>query len=422
MKKKIIGRRRVIKNAAVAGLVLLTISFTGTVHSQTKMKEVRIGAVYPMTGPTGSFGEQIMRGWRIAVEEVNAEGGIKSLGGAKIETDLRDTEGNPRIGMAVVEKIARDKEIPLIVGCWSSTVTFPVTQVSEQYGLPHIIDIAGQTEIMTRGFKYVFRYCANTEILSEDVVNFVEYQGKKTGRFAKRSALMTVDDNFGRTVSGSIRKAIERTDQKVVAEIMHPLKVTNVDVEVAKIKAANPDVIYLTAFLTDAALITRALRTFEVNPLGIMTIGGISNPEFIQMTGNMAQYFFGQQLFDTDLNMPHLKEFDAKLMKLYGIHGNAFCGAGYGLVYLIKDVLERAGTIDREKVREALAATNITTGKALTLPGPFIRFDQKGENIGGRQHICQVLDGEWHTVWPHDMPHKHEAVWPMPKWQKKSTK
>jgi len=398
--------------AAVAWLGFPAISC-----GETAMGEVPIAAVYPMTGPTGSFGQEMMKGWNLAVEEINAQGGIKSLGGARIRTELRDTEGKPRVGMSEVEKVARDKAIPLMAGCWASTVTFPVSQVSEQYGLPHLIGIATQTQIMRRGFQYVFRYAMDNERSGKNIVDFVQYQGKRTGKAAKRAAMMTVDDNFGRDLARSIKKAIEGTDQKIVAEIYYPLKVTSVDVEVAKIKAANPDVIYLTGFLYDATLITKALRVHRVNPLGIVTLGGTSNPEYLRMTGNMAEYFFGQYKYDSDLNRREVQEFDAKVMRRYGRHGNPFIATGYGLVYLIKDVLERAGTIERDKVRDAIASTNITRGRALVLPGKFVRFDKNHENIGAREHICQVLNGKWHNVWPIDMPHKHEAVWPMPKYE-----
>lgn len=411
-------RKTVSRNIAVVGLALLAISFlffSGTGYSQTKMKEVKIGAVYPMTGPTGSFGQVIMRGWDIAVEEINAEGGIKSLGGASLKTVLADTEGTPRVGMTQVEKIAMNKEIPIIAGCWASAVTYPVTQVSEQYRLPHLVGIATQVDIMRRGFKYVFRYALPTDGSGRNVVDFVEYQAKKAGRTVNRAALMTVDDNFGRDTAKWIKKALERTNQKIVAEIYHPLKATTLDVEVAQVKAANPDVIYGTAFLYDGALLTKTLRTQGVKPQGIVLLGGNSNPEYLKLVGNQAEHFFGQFKFDTDLNKPDLAEFDAKLVKRHGHHGDPFSATGYGLVYLIRDVLERAGTIDREKVRDALASTNITSGKALALPGAFVRFDQNGENLGAREHISQVLNGSWHSVWPMDMPRKYEAVWPMPK-------
>jgi branched-chain amino acid transport system substrate-binding protein len=412
-----IDRRTFIKGAGAAGLAISGIGFPAVLQSAVKMSEVPIAAVEPMTGPTGSFGQNMMRGWNIAVDEINAEGGIKSFGGAKFKTELRDTQGNPRIGMAEVEKVAQDKRIPLMVGCWGSAVTYPATQVAEQYGLPHIVDIATQTDILRRGFKYVFRYAMDNERTCKNFVTFVEEIGKRSGQVAKRAALMSVDDNFGRDIAAGIKRGLEKTNQQVVEEIYHPLKTTNVDVEVAKLKASKPDVIYLTAFLNDVVLITKALYSQKVDTLGICTFGGTSQPEYLKMVGNLANYIYAQYKFDIDLNRPLEEDFEAKMMKLYDVHANPFSACGYGIVYLIKDVLERTGTVDREKVREAIAATNITSGKAMIMPGRFIRFDQNGENAGAMEYITQCLNGEWHTVGPVDLKLKHNPVWPAPRWE-----
>jgi branched-chain amino acid transport system substrate-binding protein len=419
MKDKTMNRRTFIKSTATAGLALSTLGFPGILQSATKMKEIPIAAVYPMTGPVGSFGQNMMRGWHIAVEEINAASGIKSLGGAKIKTELRDTEGKPRVGMAEVEKVANDKRIPIMTGCWGSNVTYPVSQMSEQYGLPHIIGIATQTAILRRGFKYVFRYAYDNERSGQNLVNFAEYYGKKSGQRPKRAALMTLDDNFGKSIAKWVMKALEKTEQKVVAEIYHPLKVTNVDVEVAKVKEAKPDVIYLTGFLNDSVLITRTLHAQKVNVQGIITAGGSSNPEYLKMCGKLADYYCAMYKFDSDLNRPLEKEFNAKMVKRYKVPANPFSACGYGMVYLIKDVLERAGTIDRNKVRDAIVATNITDGPAMIMPGKFIRFDERGENIGAIEHVNQVIDGAWHTVWPVEFKRKYNAIWPMPKWEER---
>ena len=80
-------------------------------------------------------------------------------------------------------------------------------------------------------------------------------------------------------------------------------------------------------------------------------------------------------------------------------------------------MLERAGTIDREKVREAIAKTNITSGRALTIPAKFIKFDEKGENLGLDIVMVQCFEGKYHTVWPSDFKGKYDPVWPMPKWE-----
>jgi branched-chain amino acid transport system substrate-binding protein len=422
MENKKMDRRTFIKGAGV-GLALSTIGFPAIIKSATSLSEVPIAVVMPMTGPSGSFGQNALRGWDIAVDEVNSAGGIKSLGGAKIKTVLRDTQSTPRVGMAEVEKVAQDKNIPIMVGCWGSNVTYPASQISEQYGLPHLIDMGTQTSILRRGFKYVFRLNSDNDKSGQLMVHFVEDMGKRTGQVAKRVALITVDDNFGKDCAKAWKEALKKTNQAIVEEISYPLQVTNVDVEVAKLKAAKPDVIYMSSFLNDAVLITRALYAQKVDALAYVTWGaGFAQPEYLSMVGNLANYFYILAKFDHDMPRPIEKEFGEKLMKRYGVSINHYSAALYSLVYLIKDVLERAGTIDRMKVRDAIAATNLATGPALVLPvlpGKSIRFDKNGENMGVTDLISQCLDKEWHTVWPFEWPRKYNPVWPQPKWEKR---
>jgi len=400
-------------------LNLFFIFFAITATFAENLKEVKIAALYPMTGVTASSGITVMRGWNIAVDEINAAGGIKSLGGAKLKTVLYDTEGDPRVGMTQIEKIAQDLSIPVVGGCWASAVTYPVTQISEQYGLPHIIEVASQYDIMQRGFKYIFRICLNAPGTAQNWVNFFKYQAKKTGVPITKVAMMTVDDNYGRDTVAMFKKAIAGTDLKLVAEVYHPTTATNVDVEVAKVKAANPDVIIVTAFLNDGSLITRSLYTQGVNPTGgIMFNGGHSIPDFLKLTGKMSEYFCGGFKWDAGLIKPELANFDAQMMERYNVHADPMVASGYAEVYVIKDALERAGTINRDKVRDALASTYITSGPALALACKYIKFNAIGENEGATEHICQNINGRWTNVWPVDMPHEREAIWPWPGFKK----
>jgi branched-chain amino acid transport system substrate-binding protein len=410
------------KSLSVVGVCLIAMifSFPEFGKGATTMAEVPIAVVMPMSGPTGSFGQNALRGWEIAVDEVNSAGGIKSLGGAKIKTVLRDTQSTPRIGMAETEKVAQDKSIPIMVGCWGSAVTYPVSQISEQNGLPHLIDMATQTDILRRGFKYVFRLNMDVNRTGERFVELVEDMGKRTGHAAKRVAFISVDDNFGKACVHAVKSALKNTKQEVVEDIYYPLKVTNLDVEVAKLKAAKPDVIYMSNFLNDSVLLAKAFYAQKVDAMAYVSWGGgQGQAEFLDMVGNLANYSFMDSKFDYDMNRPVDKEFGDKLMKRFGIRINHYSTSMYGLVYLIKDVLERAQTIDRVKVRDAIASTNITSGPAMIIPGKFIRFDNNGENMGAADLFAQCIKKEWHTVWPIDWPRKYDPVWPQPKWDER---
>jgi branched-chain amino acid transport system substrate-binding protein len=419
MKQKKLDRRTFIKGLGVTGIALSTIGFPAILRSAA-VKEVEIATVMPLSGPAGAGGTNSVRGWEIAIEEINAEGGIKSLGGAKLKSVVGDTQGNPRIGMAEIEKVARNKNIPVVVGCWQSAVTFPATQVSEQYGLSHIVCVATQPQIMERGFKYVFRINVPSDRMNLQLVESVVDFGKKTGHVAKRAAVISLDDSYGISSSTDFKNALKKMGQELVEEIYYPVKVTNVDVEIAKLKAAKPDVVYATSSFIDASLIVKALHAQKVNVMGWVTGGsGYLDPKFLESVGLLANYIFAVAVWNYNLSRPMEQSFDAKMRAKHGIEANAHSALAYSAVYVIKDALERAGTIDRDKFRDALEATNITSGKALLVPAKYIKFDEKHENPGCHILQAQCLDGKYRVVWPDEFKGPYKPVWPMPKWEER---
>lgn len=408
-------RRDFLKSGLIAGAALSTFGVPLLARATSKPATVPIALVIPLSGTLGSFGQNELRGWEIAVEEINANGGIQSLGGAKLEAVVRDHQGLPRIGMGEVEKVAADKRIPIMVGCWSSAVTFPAAQVAEQYKMPHIIDIGSQTDILRRGFKYVFRYIQSTDAKCADTVRFSVEMGKKHNLMPKTAAIIARDDSYGKEAAEAFASSFERHGIKIVEKIIYPSKVANLDVEAAKIKAAKPDLIYSVPFLADGVLLSKALAVAKVECMAYVALGGIGEPEFLNMVGPLAEGIFMQTNIDEDQSRDIDRRLNEKMMAKYGVHNNQFSAALYGIVYLIKDVLERAGTVGREAVREALAATNITSGNALAMPSKFIRFDENGENIGAMCLIAQCYQKKWHTVWPFELSKVRQGEWPMPK-------
>ncbi len=413
---KKMNRRTFMKTVGTVGMALSTLGFPGIVRSQKRPEEVEIGVIYPMSGPSGPFGKSGMRGWDIAVDEINEAGGIKSLGGAKLKTVLRDTESTPKTGMAETEKLVRTK-IAAIVGAWNSGVTFPTTQLAEQAKVPYVVTVALMDEICRRGFKYTFRVHPEATRMEEVLVEFVDNVGKRSGAIAKKAVVLGTDDAFGRSYAKPLLACLKKFNIESVGDFYYPVKTTDLTVEIANAAALKPDVWFFHCQLNDAVLITRTLYQQRIQPLGLVANGaGFADPQYLSMLGNLGSYIA--------INASHHPEseigqaFDKKMRARYNVRSDPNSAVMYITVYVLKDALERAGSTDRDRVRDALEATNITSGPVLLLSGKGVKFDGNHENVLGKNNIFQSIEGDWHTVWPYDVKKKFDPVWPRPSWEK----
>ena len=145
-------------------------------------EDVKIAEVLPLSGGAAPQGTQLKGGAEIAVSEINAEGGIKSMGGAKINLLFGDSKSTPDGGAAETERLITREKVSLILGAFQSGVTFPATEVAERYKTPWIVNMAVKDEITERGFKYVFRDCNKASYDLMECLRAVEFFSKETGK------------------------------------------------------------------------------------------------------------------------------------------------------------------------------------------------------------------------------------------------
>ena len=157
---------------------------------------IKIGAVEPLTGAIATIGKNNVNGYRLAVEQINAAGGIKSLGGAKLELLVADTEGKQEVGMSQTESLI-EKGVVGLLGAYQSSVTFVTTQVAERNRTLFIVPISVADSITGIGFKYTFRIVETGSMLINQVYQFIVEMGKQTGVESKTAGILYEDTLFG---------------------------------------------------------------------------------------------------------------------------------------------------------------------------------------------------------------------------------
>lgn len=381
---------------------------------------VKIGNIIPLSGPSASVGQQGKNARELAVEQINAAGGIKSLGGAKLELVYADSESKPEKGVAEAERMINTEKVNVLTGCWNSAVTLPVTAVAERYGVPFIVPVSVNDKITERGFKNVFRIAAKDSWWTRDQFQFLKDMTDEFGEKVETVAFVYENGDWGKGMAAGWKELAKKYNYKVVLDEAYPSTATDLSPVVNKIKRANPDVLFLVSNAADAILLTNTLAEYRVKPKAIIASGGgHADPSFLQAAGKNGLFIFDIVEWETDINKPGVKEINAKYKEKYGSNLTGEAVDAYVAMYMLADALERAGSLDPAKIRDALAATEYK-GEGLIVGYESVKFDESGQNVNAALVMVQINDigngPERITVWPTPARRAgYKPVFPMPK-------
>lgn len=387
-----------------------------------KVSEVKIGNILPLSGsaaPVGKIGQQARD---MAVEEINAAGGIKSLGGAKIKMIYADSKGDPATGVAEAERLITQEKVALITGAYQSGVALPSTEVAERYKVPYYCPVPSEDIITERGFQYVFRQAEKTTWRNRDQVKFIQDMAQKFNTPVKTVALIYENTAWGQGAVKGWEKYLGEAGLNIVLKEPYPSKSSDLTPVVLKVKKINPDIVMMVSYVSDAALLTNTFAEHKVKPLAFIgTSGGFADPVYFETTGDNCEYFFDISTWEPDVNRPFSSEVNKKFKEKYGYSMNAEAVKAYTAMYVIKDALERAGSVQPDSIRNALAGTKLTEG-VTQMYASEISF-KDGQMVNAPLVISQFrkVDGEMQrvTVWPEqDARPGFEPVWPFPGWDK----
>ena len=402
-----------IRRSLLKVLGLTAILSQITVFSVSAADTVKVGILLPLSGSVAPIGVNNRRGHEFAVEEINANGGIKALGGAKLEMIDGDTQGKPEIGITELQKLER-KGVVAIMGAYQSGVTFPVTQVSEKLRVPFIDPVAIADSITSRGFKYLFKVSPQASWYARDQIRFVKEASEKVGKPVKSVVLLHEDTLFGKSTGDGQVSAAEQFGIKVLDRIAYPKDSPDMTATMAKIKQMNPDAVLLVSYLSDAVLITKTMKELGINAPIVGTSAGHIDPAYISTLGKDADYTFTVGEWATDVKKKGVVEISKRFKEKFGVDMNGHAAETYMSTYVLADALERAGSTDRKKLRDALAETKLC-GDQNILPYDCVRFDQTGQSPEAQLIIMQIIDGQHKTVWPFDAA-SASLEWPVPAW------
>jgi branched-chain amino acid transport system substrate-binding protein len=381
--------------------------------------DIKIGMLSPMTGPIAKFGQAQKNALTIAVEEVNAAGGIKSLGGAKISLVIGDSRGEGDIGATETERLITKEKVVAVIGAFQSGVSMPASAVAERYKVPYV-NFGTADGLTTRGFKYFFRAHPNDKIKAKALADSLAYLGDKAGAKLKNAVVMAENTDWGKSVSVHQKSGIEANGIKVDMLENYPFKAPDLTSMILKAKGFKPDLVVIDSYLGDALLIVRTMAEQDLKPVMFATGGaGAVQPDFLAGAGPLAEGVLSAVAWDAAIGkaVPWIGTLNAAHVKRFGAPMTEDSASYYQAFYVIIDALERIKQPDSQALRDAIAATNITdpNNRAMINPSKLIAFEETGEPKDATAYVVQWQKGQLVLLYPPQFADKADkAIWPYP--------
>jgi branched-chain amino acid transport system substrate-binding protein len=405
-KKMPFSRRRFLATTALGAAAAASGSLAIPSVLRAQGAGVKLGLLHPMTGALSYSGQQGRLGATMAVEEINAAGGIKGLG--KIDPVLGDAQSTPDGGTAEVEKM-NAAGVACIVGGYSSSICLAATQAAARYDLPYVVDVGVADSVVTRGLKNTFRFGPSFGIVAKSALDNLTAINDGAGKPAKTVIIVHEDSLFGSGVAKLLNAQLRARGFEILETISHPTPTRDFNNVVLKIKAQNPDLIIPANYYNEYVLLARTILEQHVRPKGVYSVlgGAASSYKFVKEFPDAAKYIMDCNNWFNPKSARALE-----LKKKVGDKGQFFTYEvcmNYSAVLLVADALERAASADHAQLTAALESSTFSGHIMPYGPTKFVN----GQNQGAAPVNTQVLDNDIKVILPTEFADA-KPVFPMP--------
>ena len=368
-------------------------------------KPGRIGVITAITGSQQAFGQAHERGFDIALEEINAAGGVL---GKPLEIVKYDDQSKPDIAAQGVAKLVDQDKVSALIGSYSSESTKSIVPLVARRGVPLLMPTATADNVLENTEGWSFRLCSGATDYANAIVGFFKDIGLPTG-----IAIIYENTNFGQANGAAMKKAATAAGIPIAADESYTAKSPSYTAMLQKVKEKNPDAIYFASYLLDATALMHQSRQVDLNPRFYTAAGtGFSTAEFPteeKGAGKDAEYTISVTQWAPESKWPGSKEFTEKFKARYGIIPAYHAVQAYTALKVMAEAVKKAGKWDGAAIRDALKNIDLPE----TTFGP-VKFDARGQN----QHqvlVTQIQKGKYQIIHP-----KSEAsadpIIPTPPW------
>ena len=390
------------KAGALAVALAICLAMLSGCGSQTQADTIKIGSVHPLTGSMAYEGQAMVNAQKIAVDKVNAEGGIN---GRKLELVARDSLGTSSGAAKAALKLTNNGVVAL-TGTYTSSSAQVVSRTAEKTRVPLVVTVASSDNLLSNGYRYTFRIQPSVSVFSQNFLQYLDYFRTDD---MKTVAFIYENSNYGTGIAEYIQNHIDETGLEIVGMLPYPASTSTLSSEVTKLASLNPDLLVPIGYYSDQNLFMKEVleRGIHFKKIVGCANGAFSDAKFLRTYGTEVDgicdinYRYNPNSEEAQYMLKTYKEVYGEDIPVHAIYG-------YESIMVIADALKRCeNPDDPEQLRDAIAASEI---EEHVLPQGVIRFDEKGENVNSAGVLVEIRNGEHVIVFPEEYADRKEGA------------
>ncbi len=374
---------------------------------------IELGASVQLTGQFANTGRYYRDAYQLAVDKINAAGGVKvGQGKEKLTVKILDNQSDVNLSVRQYVQLASQDKVNFLLGPFASDFVLADSAIAEKYSIPMIQGGGASDQIFSRGYKYIF---GTLPPASDYFQSTLELMGQLKPP-PKTVALLYADDAFDVSVAEGTRKAIGKTSLKLAVDQRYSSKASDFNSLLSLIKSQNVDTILVAGHETEILNFIRQAKTLDVNPKLYSFTVGVTTADFRKALGQDANYALGMSSWVPsrvlkDEYFGDAEQFAGEYQKRFGYEADYHAASGTAVVEAFVKAIESANSLEPAKVRDAIARLDFDS-----LYGR-IRFNENGQ-INLPQTVVQIQNGKMVPIYgPKGVIEK--ALYPMPAWGKR---
>ncbi len=373
---------------------------------------VKVGVLLPITGQDALEGQHHMDAHQLAVDEINAAGGIQCLDGAQLVLVPGDSQGKPEAGNSETERLITNEKVIAVMGAFHSGVTLPTTEIAEKYEVPFLVPNAIAGSITGRGLKYVFKTRVALESYAQVTSQFAKDMGAKT------AVSLTSNITIGEEAKKAYAVSVPAAGLELLDEVVYQSGSPDLSDAILKIKNADPDVVFAIANAPDAILLIRQMQSLNYWPkMGMLNPGGgMADPTFMKDLQDLSEGITFAEAWSPKVAVGDSQAVNAKFEAKYGYPLSGATATTYATTHLLAAALEKSCSLDPKALAETLRTTEFKEGPWNFMFPDGIAFNETGYVKNPLVVVLQIQSQNQVPVWPADLA-TNKVNWPVPGWQ-----